>query len=163
MEKIMLIAALLATTLSASAQIVSLKSSDNNDTDTLTNASTIYMTTPVGALNNAKSGKYDVQVAISNVSGTTAGTVIVEGSINGIDWEPIHKTTRGVDGVHCDSLTFAAAVSHTYNIYPGSTKYYAGTATTNVSNAGRKLRIRLKIVGTGTQSSIVSAKLIFTE
>lgn len=143
----------------ATAQMVTLRGSDAV-TDTLTNAGTVYLTTPANALNGMTAGKYAIQLNITNVSGTTAGTVILESSNDGTNWSTHFKTTRGVDGVNCDSLTFSGATSHIYNIYPLATKFYAGTATTNISNSGRRLYFRLKFVGTGTQSSIVSAKLI---
>lgn len=159
MKKYIVLFLLSLLTITAQAQIVTLMGSDAN-TDTVTNAGTTYLTTPVNALNGMTAGAYRIQLDISNVSGTTAGTCILQGTIDGTNWENVYKSTRGTDGIHCDSLTIAAATTHTYDILPNVSKYDAGTATTKVGNAGRYLRLRLKFVGTGTQVSIVKAKLI---
>lgn len=145
--------------LTGSAQMVTLMGS-HTTFDTLDDAGTVYLTTPTGALNNMTAGKYAIQMSIANVSGTTGGTCILEGTIDGTNWVVMHKSTRGVDGVHCDSLTISGATSHIFNVVPGISKFYAGTGQTNITNAGRRLRIRLKFVGTGTQRSIIRAVLI---
>jgi len=160
MKKVLFIAVVMLMGYAATAQIVTLKGSHAN-TDTLDDAGTVYLTTPEGSLNNNKYGSYDLQFAITNVSGTTAGTAILQGSIDGSNWQNVFKTSIGTDGVHCDSLTISGATNHIYNIFPGATKISGGV--TYPTNAGRRLWLRIKFVGTGTQRSIVSGKLIFSE
>lgn len=139
----------------AQAQVITLYGS-HAATDTLTNAGTEYLTTQANALNSiGLSGKYDIQLTIANVSGTTAGTVILQSSIDGVNWTNHFRIYGivgvGTNGIQCDSLSFSGATTHVYTVNAG------------VANAGRRLYIRLKFVGTGTQVSILSAKLITQE
>lgn len=108
-----------------------LKSDISLSSDTLTDAGTIYMSSKVGGDYNNCS----VYAKLTNISGTTAATVTLEHSTNGSDYYSVP-----VDSV----LTFSAAGVKGI-IWSGYRDQY----------------IRLKIVGTGTQSTRVQAGFSF--
>lgn len=138
----------------AGAQAITLYGS-HAATDTLANAGTEYLTTQTNALNTiGKAGKYDISFVITNVSGTTAGTAILQSSLDGSNWSH-HFKNVGTDGIVCDSLSFSGATNHIWTV-PAS-------VATQTTNTGRRLYFRIKVVGTGTQSSIISGKLITEE
>lgn len=167
MKKLILIVMLaLTTALTGTAQIVMV--SDNYNAagqDTLTNAETIYFTTPVNSLNAATSGKYRITLNIANISGTSTFKVITQGTIDGTNWFNMYGVP-GTNGVNCDTLQVTAAAPATwcFNIIPGvphtvaaSTAYGAFTIGQPLYGAnGRVARIRLKVVGTGTQSTKIN-------
>lgn len=167
MKKLLFLVMLtLTTAVTATSQIVMV--SDNYNTagqDTLTNAETIYFTTPVNQLNAATSGKYTVTLTETYISGTTtARNYVIEGTIDGTNWFKMHGT-RGTDGAACDTIasTSFSSGSRTWKwtLVPGMTKYLSSTAysvpTTEASNTGRVARIRVRAVGvTNPQSTKIN-------
>lgn len=71
-----------------------------NTTDTLTNTDTVYISLPT-----ATGGYYAVgiQAVVSRVSGTAAGTAIIQGSLDGINYVDIST----------DTLTFTNVATNT--------------------------------------------------
>lgn len=106
---VLLIAALAFIAPQANAQSSVLVSS----TDTLTNADTVYISLPT-----ATGGYYAVgiQAVVTRVSGTAAGTAIIQGSLDG---------TNYVD-IGTDTLTFSNAVTNTkvWAITPSVYQYH---------------------------------------
>ena len=127
-------------------------------TDTITNAGTTYLTSPI--LSAYTSGKFSVSLTVSNVSGTSTFKAILQGSNDGTNWADIHGIA-GTDGIHCDTLqvTSTSPAYWTWSVFPGSVRS-ASTSTFLYGNSGRYLYVRLKCVGTGTQVTIISAKFI---
>lgn len=106
---VLLIAALAFIAPQANAQSSVLVSS----TDTLTNADTVYISLPT-----ATGGYYAVgiQAVVSKVSGTVAGTAIIQGSLDG---------TNYVD-IGTDTLTFTNVTTNTkvWAITPSVYQYH---------------------------------------
>lgn len=127
-------------------------------TDTITNAGTVYLTSP--SLAAYSSGKFAVSLLTANVSGTSTFKAILQGSQDGTNWVNVHGIA-GTDGINCDTLqvTSAAPAYHTFAVIPGSVKSVT-SSTFLYTNASRYLYLRVACVGTGTQSTIVSAKLV---
>lgn len=109
-----------------------LKSTFSLTTDTVTNTGTVYMdvTATFSSNNNlVVSGKAD------NVSGTTAGTAILEWSINGTDYAT-HPTA--------DTLTLSDGGVYLWELTTTGAKKY-----------------RVNFTGTGTQVSIVQGQYVY--
>ena len=167
MKKIMFMLMLtVLTAIGANAQITMVTDNGNlAGQDTLTNAETIYWTTPTNSLNSATSGKYRISLNIANVSGTSTFKVIVQGTIDGTNYFNMYNIP-GTNGVNCDTLqvTAAAPATFTFNIVPGiphtvaaTTAYGSFTIGQSLyGSAGRVVRLRLKVVGTGTQSTKIN-------
>lgn len=127
-------------------------------TDTITNAGTVYLTSPI--LDKYTTGKFAISFKSTNVSGTSTFKAILQGSNDGTNWSGIHSVA-GTDGINCDTLqvTAAAPSYHTFSIMPGSV-HSASSSTFLYTGATRFLYIRVACIGTGTQSTIVSAKIV---
>ena len=154
------------TAVGANAQITMVTDNGNAaGQDTLANAETIYWTTPVNALNSATSGKYRVQFNCTNLTGTSTFKVIAQGTIDGTNWFNMYGTP-GTNGINCDTLqvTTGSPATWVFNMIPGiphnvaaSTAYGVFTAGQPIYGAlGRVVRLRLKVVGTGTQSTKIN-------
>lgn len=159
--------ALTTATMSMNAQITMVTSNYNTaGQDTIDNTETLYWTTPVNALNSATSGKYDITLTETYISGTnTVRTYVIESTIDGTNWYKVHNT-RGTDGVACDTLTTAVLASGSrtlhWSIQPGMIKYLSSTTysapTTEASGAGRALRLRVRAIGvTNPQSTKINS------
>lgn len=127
-------------------------------TDTITNAGTTYLTSP--SLFSYTTGKVAVSLLTANVSGTSTFKAILQGSNDGTNWNLVHGVA-GTNGILCDTLqvTSAAPAYHTFVAYPGAVKSVTDS-TFLYTNAARYIYYRLACVGTGTQSTIISAKLV---
>lgn len=132
----------------ANAQVWTLNGSDATS-DTIANAGTVYLTS--GSLVANKSGNYSVALLTANISGTSTFKAILQGSLDGTNWSN-YFGTAGTTGVECDTLQVTSAAP-AYFVWNTKKPYAA-------SIAGRRLYIRIACVGTGTQSTRVSAKLI---
>ena len=165
MKKVLFIVMLaLSTAIGANAQITMVGT--NTTSDTVTNAGTVYFTTPVNSLNSATSGKYVVTLTETYVSGTsTARNYVLEGTVDGTNWFKMHGT-RGTDGIACDSIASTAFTTGSrtwkWTVIPGMTKFLSSTTypvpTTEASGAGRVVRLRVRCVGvTNPQSTRVTS------
>ena len=154
------------TAIGANAQITMVTSNGNTaGQDTLDNAETLYWTTPVNALNSATSGKYRVSLNITNISGTSTFKVIVQGTIDGTNYFNMYGVP-GTNGVNCDTLqvTSASPAVWCFNIIPGvphsvaaTTAYGSFTIGQSLyGGTGRVIRLRIKVIGTGTQSTKIN-------
>ncbi|MFZ4754296.1 MAG: hypothetical protein ACOYLG_13215 [Chitinophagaceae bacterium] len=135
-----------------------LYSSDNNATDTLSNAATIYLTSTSLAkyTNNAD---VTVDLKVTNISGTSTFKAIWQTSMDGTNWSN-HFMVAGTDGIHCDTLqvTSAAPAYHKLDVAKGSIRYSSTGVALNTNTPYFRYG-RWMIVGTGTQSTIVASKL----
>lgn len=145
---IILMAFMLVAFTQANAQVWTLNGSDAT-TDTVTDAGTTYLTS--GSLVANKSGKYSVALVVANISGTSTFKAILQGSVDGTNWSN-YFGTAGTTGLGCDTLQVTSAAP----------AYFVWNSAYPVSGAsgGRRLYMRIKCVGTGTQSTRVSGKLI---
>lgn len=134
-------------------QISLISSIDGTKSDTLSNAGTLYFTTPISALLSEKTGSYRVQYASANVSGTSTFKVILQGSIDGVNFTNMHQVA-GTTGVNCDTLqvTSLAPANWIFRSY--------GNGTTN---AGRVKVVRLAFIGTGTQKTYIYNVQLFPQ
>ena len=134
-------------------QISLISSIDGTRTDTLSNAETLYFTSPISSLLSEKTGSYRVQYASTNVSGTSTFKVILQGSIDGVNFTNMHQVA-GTTGVNCDTLqvTALAPANWIFRSY--------GNGTTN---AGRVKVVRLAFVGTGTQKTYIYNVQLFPQ
>ena len=147
MKKGLLIVMLaLTTALSSMAQITLISSIDGTVSDTLSNAGTLYFTTPINALANSESSVYRVQFSNANISGTSTFKAIYQCTIDGTNWVNMHSVA-GTTGIACDTLQVTAAS-------PASFIFASMPSTT--TNAGKAKRIRIAFVGTGTQKTYIS-------
>jgi hypothetical protein len=145
---IILMAFMLVAFTQADAQVWTLNGS-HATTDTVTDAGTTYLTS--GSLVANKSGKYSVALLTANISGTSTFKAILQGSVDGTNWSNYFGTV-GTNGIGCDTLQVTSAA-------PAYFVWNSGLPS-SAAIAGRRLYIRIACVGTGTQSTRVSAKLI---
>jgi hypothetical protein len=154
------------TAIGANAQITMVTSNGNTaGQDTLDNAETLYWTTPVNTITPSTGGKYRISINIANISGTSTFKVITQGTIDGTNWFNMYNIP-GTNGVNCDTLqvTAAAPAVWVFNVVPGAVHNVAAATAYGVFTAGQPLtgtqgrvvRIRLKVVGAGTQSTKIN-------
>ena len=153
MKKILFLMMLtLSTAIASQAQITFISSIDGTTTDTLTNAGSLNFTSPVNALNN-RGGNYTIQFTSLNLSGTSTFKAILQGTIDGTNWANVHGVA-GTNGIECDTLQVTGGV-------PASFFFRAqGNETTN---AGKVKRLRIRVVGAGTQSTLIGKVEAFVE
>lgn len=144
-------------TASAQGKAITMAGSDAV-TDTITNAGTTYLTSP--SLAAYASGAVSISLKTTNVSGTSTFKAILQGSHDGTNWVNVHGVA-GTNGINCDTLqvTSAAPAYWISNIAPGSVKSVTDS-TFLYTGATRYLFIRWTCVGTGTQSTIISGKVV---
>jgi hypothetical protein len=148
------------------AQTIQL-SGTNAVIDTITNAGTIYFKTAVGSsgaakLATLKDANYRFYFTATNISGTSTFTVVQEGSQDGVTWQKINNLP-GTDGYCSDTLSVSSvttAVVKTLNSTVRCVKYVYGA--TQGSQSGRYLYLRLRFVGTGTQSTQIKNVYVIT-
>lgn len=137
---------------------VILYSSDNNATDTLSNASTIYLTSGSIAkfTNNAE---VTIDLKVTNISGTSTFKAILQSSMDGTNWSN-HFAVAGTDGIHCDTLqvTSASPAYFKFDVAKNVVRYSSTGVSTN-TNTPYARYFRIACVGTGTQSTIVASKM----
>src|ERR1700750_2347159 len=105
MKQFITIIALSLLTFGAKAQVIPFYGTDGNaaittsTSDTITNAGTTYLQTKANAFNSiALGGGVVLQLNITNVSGTTAGTAILQSSLDGSNWDR-HFNSNGTTGL----------------------------------------------------------------
>lgn len=151
MKKVFLIVMLaLTTALASTAQIIFISSVDGTTTDTLTNAGTVNFTSPANAL-VGMGNEYTIQFTNATISGTTTFKAILQGTIDGTNYTNLHGKA-GTNGIMCDTLqvTANAPASFIFNAHPNA-----------YSNAGKVKRVRIKVVGAGTQSTLLGPVQMF--
>lgn len=152
MKKVLFMLMLTAfSAIGANAQVTALGSATGLSYDTLTNAGTIYFTVPANSINAATTGKFTVAITATKVSGTSTFSIVLEGTVDGTNWFRVYGTP-GADGINCDTLTvtnMSGTAAYKMNITPGAVKTVYGT--TYYTAAVRCSRLRVRIVGTGTQ------------
>lgn len=116
--------------------------------DTVVNTGTYYLTTPVTPTGN--SGKFSLAYLATNKTLTTTITVVLQGSLDGTNWENLFKTA-GTNGVNCDTLSVSGTTYHVWTVTPAP----------NLNNAGKRLYYRLKQVGGATGTTQVGAKITY--
>lgn len=133
--------------------------------DTLSNTSTIYLKT-----NSDKCASWlpykgiRYEFSVKNLSGTSTFTVLEEGSMNGTDWYPCNGPSLGLgtDGRITDSLSISSASStttqYTCTALTGAAKFINGTLRYSLFTPFNYYR--LKLVGTGTQSTQISLAFV---
>jgi hypothetical protein len=137
---------------------ITLFSSDNNATDTLTNAGTVNLTsTSIAKLTN--NAVVTIDLKVTNISGTSTFRAILQSSMDGVTWSN-HYVVAGTDGIHCDTLqvTSGAPAYFKFDIARNVVRY-TSTGTAINTNTPYVRFFRLQCVGSGTQSTIVAAKL----
>ena len=153
MKKLFFLMMLTFITAMSYGQISLISSIDGTRTDTLSDAGTLYFTTPISSLLSEKTGSYRVQYTSTNVSGTSTFKVILQGSIDGVNFTNMHQVS-GTTGVNCDTLqvTALAPANWIFRAY--------GNGTTN---AGRVKVVRLAFIGTGTQKTYIYNVQLFPQ
>lgn len=150
MKHLIAFIALVAVTLSATAQISGKKTmygSNSASIDTVTGTATEYLTTAADDLNRYADGVYDIEVNLSNDSATSGGYIVLQSSNDRTNWSN-HFGTVGTDGMNCDSLAFTGDLHHIFHVEPNAVKYDALGVPSN-SKSGRRLNFRVKIDHTG--------------
>lgn len=139
MKKVLLISALfIGMIFSASAQVFSLKSSDNFASDTVTNTGTAYLSTAL--ITSAPATTTTVWVAVTKISGTVGGTLTLQGSLDGTNWKGINQPNIQTA---VTTITASDATATYHWIITGSPfQYY-----------------RVSWTGTGTMAASFTAKL----
>ena len=89
-----------------------------------------------------------------NVSGTSTFKVILQGSIDGVNFTNMHQVA-GTTGVNCDTLQVTSLAPSTWIFNANQTKAS--------SNTGRVKVIRLAFVGTGTQKTYIYNVQVFPQ
>ncbi len=168
MKKILFLIAFMVTTFVAvQAQSIILKGTYDNAAglDTLGASDTIYLKNLNSLANGGLSGKYAIELRVSNLSGTTGFTATLEGSTDGTNWSTGINKVPGTDGKDCDTLSVSAAGVYYMTISPSAAKQLlsAGVVSQTYYTAGvtRRYYIRVKLLsGATAQSTKVSARLI---
>jgi len=126
-------------TIAATAQ-TALKSQYLLTTDTVTNTGSKYLTltTPATAFFKAA----EVAVTVTEINGTTGGTLSIEASLDNVNWYSLY-------GGMAASYTFTPLDVATAQSF----RFYVPNWADNY--------VRIKYVGTGTMVAAVSAKAVF--
>lgn len=107
--------------------------------DTITDAETVTIAQPNASYFKASDGIFSVGVVITKISGTTAGSAVIEASIDGTNY-------KGLYGTAAD--TFAVANT-------------SGAQVKNWFISGVKpAKIRVRFIGSGTQSTQIKGFFI---
>lgn len=109
--------------------------------DTITNTGTVYsdVVTSTGAANSIV-----FQVVTTQLSGTSAGTVILQGSVDGTSYVTLNEKTGLIAGFPNDTLTISNGAIWNVAVQNPAWKYY-----------------KVKAVGSGTSSTKVVYKYIY--
>lgn len=89
MKKLLIILFLIGCAGMVSAQVTTMKSTFDLSSDTVTNTGTVWLQ----ATNVKGSGDANVQVVCTKISGTVAGTLTLQGSLDGINFVALTDTT----------------------------------------------------------------------
>lgn len=121
------------------AQVYDMLATTGNATDTVNNTSTETLTKQIN-------GSYDnvtVQVTITKISGTVAGTAILQASLDGVAYKTLCYGPAVVDSIPARTNVNVTTNSWTWPV--GESKY---------------IYYRVSITGSGTMSATVSAKIM---
>lgn len=135
-----------------------LYSSDNNATDTLTDANTINLTSgSIAKFSN--DAQVTIDLRVTNISGTSTFRAILQSSMDGTNWSN-HHVVAGTDGIHCDTLqvTSGSPAYFKFDIAKSAIRYSSTGVALNTNTPYVRF-FRLRCVGSGTQSTIVASKL----
>lgn len=151
MKKLLFFIAFIAAFTAAKAQYsepFQMKSSTGYDADTLVDANTKYLYYTIGGVQQALKGVLattSVQVSVVKMTGTVAGTVIVESSLDGAVWNNVYTS-------------YISGGSAIYNLNFGLSDVADQAFRFNLPNWA-DLYIRVKYVGSGTMTAKIAAKL----
>jgi hypothetical protein len=137
MKKLFLIAAILTIcavfTIESSAQERAFASPYSLASDTVTNSATAYLTVAARAINCSTTS---FQVDCTEISGTTGGTITIQGSIDGTDFKAI-PTVDTQTSVTTATALDVATQTFTWRIVGNPYPYYrvswTGTGTMSAS------------------------------
>lgn len=137
MRKLLILLGLIAMSFSANAQVVAMKATTGNTSDTVTNTGTEVLSTQVNGYNEVVT----VQLTVTKISGTVAGTAILQGSLDGTTWTTLnHASTTGNDTITLTNVTTNSAI---WVVEPSKYLYY-----------------RVSVTGSGTMVARISAKIM---
>ncbi len=142
MKKLLILTiAFMLSGVAANAQTYTMKSVYGNSTDSVTNAGNNYLkTTAVSG-----EGAITVQLVVTKLSGTAAGTAVIQGSLDGTNWVNINYATGGQTGAMNDTFALTDVTSQTYAWFLPASPY---------------IYYRVYVVGSGTQLIRLAATLI---
>lgn len=100
--------------------------------DTVTNAGTVNISTPANYF-NVSEGTWSAGIVVTKLTGTTAGTAILQASIDGTNFTNLYGDSR-------DSFTLANTATQVKHWFVAGVK---------------PKTVRVRVVGTGTQSTAV--------
>lgn len=118
--------------------------------DSMRNSETSYVTTlPTALYNSGLAGIYDVQWTGYNDSATTSITLVLQSSVNGVNFVN-HFGTVGSNCVTCDTLTTGSitgsdSVSKMWHVQPLQL-FQKNDSTQVITQSGRRLAFRVKQV-----------------
>ena len=138
MKKLIFAAAFVFAAVAANAQVVDMKSTSSKATDTVTNTGSEVLTAQV----NGYQADVTIQAVVTKVSGTVAGTVVLQGSVDGSNY--VTLTTTALPGGN-DTCTLTNTATQSFNYAVGQSKY---------------LYYRVRVTGSGTMVAIINAKLL---
>lgn len=127
MKKLFFALAFMLSVAAAQAQSYTLLSVWGATTDSVTNTETTVLSKQIPG-----KGTVTVQLNITRISGTAAGTAILQGSLDGTNYVTLHYATGGATtGVQNDSftLTNVASQSVSWVINPSAYTYYRVSVT----------------------------------
>ena len=138
MKKLIFLFALVAFAFTANAQVVVMKATTGNSSDTVTNTATETLSAQLN-------GSFDVvtvQLTVTKISGTVGGTAILQASLDGTTWTTLNTAAipQNNDTI---TLTNVSTNSCFWVIEPSKYLYY-----------------RVSVTGTGTMAARVAAKLL---
>ncbi len=123
---------------SANAQVYSLLSPYSIASDTAVNTTPTFLSS--GVISPAPAVTTTIEVAVTKISGTVAGTITLQGSMNGTSWKALN-TPNTVTALATHTATDASATYH-WIITGSPFPYY-----------------RVSWTGSGTMSASFTAKL----
>ena len=119
--------------------VVSMVSQYGNTVDTVTDGGTKYMKNSVAISGYQK--LVTVSVHLDEISGTTAGTISIEASLDGTNWYPYYSSR---DTSFTFSPSDAATNDFRFSLFDFRERY-----------------VRVKYVGSGTMSDKIYTKLLY--
>lgn len=143
MKNLFTLVAVMAAFTFASAQVTTMKSQWGGTTDSITNTGTAYLKAQVSG-----TGTVTIYAVMTKLSGTGAGTAILQGSVDGTNWTPVSFSTGLVTG---GGSTGAANDTFTLTNVTTQTCYW-------FLNENQHLYYRVYWTGSGTELVRVSAK-----
>jgi len=139
MKKLFLFLLVASFAIGANAQVGTLKSVYILNSDTVTNTGTkyLYLASPISGYQKAVS----VNVNLTKISGTVAGSVTLEASLDGVNY---YNAFLGTDSTYSFSPTDVASQSYRFKL-----------------NDFRDRFLRVKYTGAGTMSAIIAGKYLY--